>query len=548
MLGRYVLLRRVGSGGFGSVWLAHDEDLQRDVAVKVVPRGPGGGDERAAREALAAARLSHPGVVALHEAGQDEEAFYLVSEYVDGATLDALAAQGALSDRDVAVIGAALCDAIGHAHARGVVHRDVKPQNVLIPEAPQSDAGVAKLTDFGVASLAGDASLTRTGDVLGTLAYMAPEQAEGRPAGPPADVYALGVVLYEAFAGEHPVRGPSPAATARRVGRPLPSLARARPDLPPDLCAAVDRAAAVDLEDRGTAADLRRALVAAAPRCSDIPGVPAPLPRLAPMAGRAGRPASAVAAGVLVGAALAAGGAGGAEMLVAAAAATAAVAVAARAGWLAAATGLIAWLAASGQAGTAVVVAAAATPCPLLAWRAGRVWSAPGLAPVLGLAALAGAFPALAGQARAWWTRAALGALGFWWLALAEAAFDRGLLLGPPAGAAAVPPWTSSPAQAVSDVIAPVVTSGLAAGALVWAGFAALLPWVVRTRAWPVAVVGAVAWAAGLAASTDAVGRALGGAIEHPVPVGGAWGAAAGAVAAVGLWAARLTDRPPDTP
>ena len=129
-----------------------------------------------------------------------------------------------------------------HAHGRGVIHRDVKPQNVIVPDEPEGAAGVAKLTDFGVAHLVGDEPLTRTGDVVGTLAYMAPEQAEGRRAGPAADLYALALVLYEALAGSHPVRGRGPAATARRLGAVLPSLGRSRRDLPAGLVAAVDRA------------------------------------------------------------------------------------------------------------------------------------------------------------------------------------------------------------------------------------------------------------------------------------------------------------------
>ena len=126
VLGRYRLERRLGSGGFGTVWSAHDEKLERDVAVKVIPREDGGMERsRVEREALAAARLNHPGIVALFEMGADDEDVYLVSELVRGATLQELDREGALSDRDVARIGAALCDALEHAHARGVIHRDV---------------------------------------------------------------------------------------------------------------------------------------------------------------------------------------------------------------------------------------------------------------------------------------------------------------------------------------------------------------------------------------------------------------------------------------
>ncbi len=131
------------------------------------------------REARAAARLSHPGIVTLYEASVDDEGAYLVSELVRGRTLDDLLEAGLLSDRDIISIGIALCDALEHAHCEGVVHRDVKPSNVLVPDRPVTPAQVAKLTDFGVARVIGGDTLTRTGDVIGTLAYMAPEQAEG---------------------------------------------------------------------------------------------------------------------------------------------------------------------------------------------------------------------------------------------------------------------------------------------------------------------------------------------------------------------------------
>ncbi len=195
VLGRYRLLDRLGAGAFGVVWRARDERLERDVAVKVVPR------ERAARgrverEALVAARLSHPGIVTLYEAGGDAQALYLVSELVRGCTLTDLTRRGAPSDGDLAAIGMALCDALAHAHRQGVIHRDVKPGNVMVPDRPHGAADAAKLTDFGVAHVTDGELLTRTGDVVGTLAYMAPEQAEGRPVGPAADLYALALVLY----------------------------------------------------------------------------------------------------------------------------------------------------------------------------------------------------------------------------------------------------------------------------------------------------------------------------------------------------------------
>jgi len=183
VLGRYRLQRRLGAGGCGTVWQARDERLEREVAVKIVPRERVIGG-RFEREACVAARLLHPGIVTLYEAVIDDQGAYLVCELVRGHTLGELLSTGRLSDRDIVAIGIALCDALAHAHAEGVVHRDVKPANVLVPSDPSTPAQIAKLTDFGVARVVGGDSLTRTGDVVGTAAYMAPEQAEGREAGP----------------------------------------------------------------------------------------------------------------------------------------------------------------------------------------------------------------------------------------------------------------------------------------------------------------------------------------------------------------------------
>src|SRR5919201_1391675 len=272
VLHRYRLVRRLGAGGFGVVWLAHDERLDRAVAMKRIVMHDEATAARAEREAIAAARLSHPGIVALYEAGRDDEAVYLVSELVRGRTLAQLIQEGELSDRDVLRLGIALCDALAHAHGRGVIHRDVKPGNVIVPDRPQEGAGVAKLTDFGIARMVGDDALTLTGDVVGTLAYMAPEQAEGRAVDAGADLYALALVLYEALSGVNPIRGRGAASTARRVGARLPALGRLRRDLDPELCAALDRALLPRAEQRGTLRDLRAALAEALPGADDDHG------------------------------------------------------------------------------------------------------------------------------------------------------------------------------------------------------------------------------------------------------------------------------------
>jgi serine/threonine protein kinase len=236
VLNRFLIERRLGSGGFGVVYEAWDGRLERPVAVKAIEqRGEAG--RRVLREAQAAARLNHPGIVTLYELGEEEGNALLVTELVEGSTLARLAHNDELSDREIGEIGADLCEALDHAHSRGVVHRDIKPQNVQVLEDSEPRA---KLMDFGVAHLAGDAPLTAAGDVVGTLAYMAPEQAQGRPAGPEADVYSLALTLYECWSGENPNRRATPAATARAIGTRARRLRRLRPDLPRELTDTID--------------------------------------------------------------------------------------------------------------------------------------------------------------------------------------------------------------------------------------------------------------------------------------------------------------------
>ena len=509
VLDRYRLVRRLGGGGFGVVWLAHDLKLDRTVAVKRIPAPDADTARRAQREAVAAARLQHPAIVALHEAGSDDENVYLVSELVRGATFARLLEDGALSDRDVVEIGVALCDALAHAHQRGVIHRDVKPLNILIPDAVEQahpPGAPAKLTDFGVARIAGDDALTRTGDVVGTLAYMAPEQAEGADVGVEADLYALALCLYEGLSGVNPVRARGAGATARRVGQRLPPLGRLRRDLPLELCEALDAGVWPRPEERGTIAELRAALAAALQRVDDEPGTIAggPLEPLAPVAGWAGadsrtglaeRAAAALLAAGLAGAALRwAAPAPPVAPLSGALATALAVLALPRLAWLALAAATIVWVGGAGGAPAerAWLLAAAALPVPLLLRRApSPAWSLPAVAPLLGLATAAGAFPALTGRIARPLHRAALGALGAWWLLLAEALLHRRLVLGAPDGAGG---W---------DAVTAVATSPAIAMAAVWAIAAVLLPLLVRGRLIAVDLVGATAWAAGLAAATQ---------------------------------------------
>jgi eukaryotic-like serine/threonine-protein kinase len=294
VLNRFLIERRIGSGGFGVVYEAWDGRLERTVAVKAIEsRGEAG--KRVLREAQAAARLNHPGIVTLYELGEEDGNALLVTELVEGRTLARLSREGALSDREIGEIGADLCEALDHAHSRGVVHRDIKPQNVVV--APEGEFR-AKLMDFGVARLSDAAALTVPGDVVGTLAYMSPEQAEGRAAGPEADVYSLALTLYECWGGENPNRRATPAATARAIGgRPRP-LRRLRPDLPRELSDAIDAALQPRPSRRPALEELGSAIEEALDRLADdLPATRAPL----------GLRLGAVAAAAMLGAWLALG-------------------------------------------------------------------------------------------------------------------------------------------------------------------------------------------------------------------------------------------------
>jgi serine/threonine protein kinase len=268
VLNRFLIERRIGSGGFGTVYEAWDGRLERPVAVKAIESVGAPGSDRVLREAQAAARLNHPGIVTLYEMGEEDGNALLVTELVDGSTLAELNRDGTLSDREVGEIGADLCEALDHAHTRAVVHRDIKPQNVLVTEEGEPHA---KLMDFGVARLTDAAALTAPGDVVGTLAYMAPEQAEGRTAGPEVDVYALGLMLYESWSGDHPTRRSTPAATARAIGARMKPLRRLRPDLPRELCETVDACLQTRPDRRPSLEELGSAIEGSLDRLADQP-------------------------------------------------------------------------------------------------------------------------------------------------------------------------------------------------------------------------------------------------------------------------------------
>ena len=244
---RYELEELVGTGGMSSVFRARDRQLERRVAIKILHEHYAGDPEyleRFRREARAVARLSHPNIVTVIDRGDDDGRQYIVFEHVEGENLKELVLRtGPLPVQQALELALAVADGLAFAHDQGLVHRDVKPQNVLL-----SNEGQVKVTDFGIArSLHVEHGVTLTGTVLGTGEYLAPEQAGGKPVSPATDVYSLGVVLWELLAGDVPFVGENFVAVAlRHVNEPPPSLRERRPDVSPRLEAAVDRALAKD--------------------------------------------------------------------------------------------------------------------------------------------------------------------------------------------------------------------------------------------------------------------------------------------------------------
>ena len=293
---RYRTIRRLGAGGMATVLLAQDCTLGRNVAVKRLHADLSDDDlvRRFQREARLGASLNHPNVVAVYDIGTDDEGVLIVMEYVEGRTLrDEIAAGGAIPPERALEILRGVADALDHAHELGVLHRDVKPANVLLRKD-----GVVKLADLGIATAAEQSRITRSGSVLGTAAYMAPERLDGAPGERAADVYALAAVAFEALSGRKAVEGTTPLEVAQRVvNGPPPDLREALPAAPEAAAEVLKRALAKDPADRpATAGELVKELDEAFASAPAPAPTPTPTPTPEPVAAPAAKPVAARAA------------------------------------------------------------------------------------------------------------------------------------------------------------------------------------------------------------------------------------------------------------
>jgi eukaryotic-like serine/threonine-protein kinase len=275
--GRYELVRPLGHGAMATVDLMHDTELERLVAVKRLAENLARDEDvrrRFLREARLAARLSHPNVVRVFDVGEDDGRPFIAMEYVEGETLaELLARRRRLPAPEVARLGVQACAALAAAHAAGLVHRDVKPQNLIL-----GADGVLRLSDFGIAVGHDGTQLTLVGTVLGTAGYLAPEQARGEQVTAAADIYALGAVLYELLTGEPTRSAASLAELGAGDGFRTPDLAKRVPGAPAELVAAVNACLSARPEDRpSSAAALARMLapVAAEADTLSLPADPA---------------------------------------------------------------------------------------------------------------------------------------------------------------------------------------------------------------------------------------------------------------------------------
>jgi len=248
--GRYRLDAQIGTGGMSTVYRAFDTVLERQVAIKIMHREIASDSdqlERFRREARAVAQLNHPHIVTVIDAGEDDNTPYIVFEFVEGETLkDRIRRHGRLPVQESIAYAIEIARALGVAHDRSIVHRDVKPQNVLLDEE-----GSAKVTDFGIARTLDQEGLTADGRVLGTTDYVSPEQALGHPVTGQSDLYSLGIVLFEMLTGDVPFKGDNQVAVAmKHVREPLPDVQIRRPEVSSALASVLDRCTAKDLDQR----------------------------------------------------------------------------------------------------------------------------------------------------------------------------------------------------------------------------------------------------------------------------------------------------------
>ncbi len=521
VLGRYILGPAIGRGATSVVHHAHDVVSADTVAVKVIPveldLAP-----RVQAEVRAAGRLDHPRIVALRDWGEDRECLYLVWELVEGPSFSELLRESRRPlDDDVVRIGEDVLSALAHAHARGVVHRDVKPANILI-----GPDGRAALSDFGVARLSGESGLTMTGSVVGTVAYMAPEQARGDVAGTEADVYSACLVLYEGLTGANPNAGPNPAETARRAAMgAIGPLGDARPDLPRALCELIDSGLRRDPLRRPTAADLADDLsaVRGGARAARRRGVRA-LPALASAAGGATLAAVALSEGsgqlanfesVNWQSPIVAGGA---------------IAISAGAfAWRPRAAALVSVIAGgvlvgTGAQGAAILLGAIALLILLSGWRLGRLTLLAATGPMLFAAGLGALVPALAGLVPRWGARL--------WAAVASVAATVAWQIG--AGTDSLLAGGGFTGSAVSELegvrtptlvaeriwqpLADRPQAGLQALALVIA--AMCVPLILRARAGGPRVIVATLWVGFLGAAMVATAADTATALGAVIPAG----------------------------